>query len=209
MNSKRWMRFFIVILLGFGTTTFAESVYVIDTLRVGIRATPEQGAKTLEVIQTGHKLQVLQRGEKHYKIKTEGGRVGWIRKRYVDEMPPAGMRLEKVQKQFAELEQGVEERVAREQKNILEQLDSHKQQLGEVQEANLSLEVELATLKEEKRALEDELEMSNMQNFIPNEYRLPALAALILVVFILGSLSGAKRVHHNMNRRFGGLDIRL
>lgn len=204
-----WIKVCVVLLLGYLSPIVAESVYVIDTLRVGVRASPEKGANTLEVVETGQTLEVLKKTEEHYQVKTESGRIGWIGTRYVDPTPPAMMRITKVQQQLDGLKQGLDERIALEQQKSSEALASLIQQLAQVQEANLHMELDLNVLKDQNAQLQQGLKQAQSQMWIPPQYRVQALLGLILLVFLMGSISGSRRVHSKMNRRFGGLDIRL
>ena len=96
-------------LLGFSIFLFAgalqaETAYVSDTLRVGVRPTPDSHAAPTGVIKTGMRLQVLDNHEGYVRIKTEDGEEGWVRDTYVISTPPAMIQLQGLQQRHNELE---------------------------------------------------------------------------------------------------------
>lgn len=96
-------------LLGFSIFLFAgalqaETAYVSDTLRVGVRPTPDSHAAPTGVIKTGMRLQVLDNHEGYVRVKTEDGEEGWIRDTYVISTPPAMIQLQGLQQRHNELE---------------------------------------------------------------------------------------------------------
>ena len=68
---------------GISLNVFAESVYVSDNLRVGVRPEPDNGYAPVGVVTTGMKLDVLERKEGYLKVRTDTDLVGWIKDIYV------------------------------------------------------------------------------------------------------------------------------
>ena len=190
------MRSIIVFnfLLIFSISSFAQSeVYVNDTLRVGVRAKPVSGAKTISVVKTGEVLEILDRGDpKYYKVKTPAGRIGWVSRTYVSDEKPAFMRLEALNREIESLN---------------ERIQSVENQFDLVQENNLSLEGALSRLKEEKAQLQFELEEAKRSVLVPEEYRYVAWVVGVLALFLLGFLIGVLRMRNQIRRRFGGLGV--
>ena len=184
----------IIFLLINSITVLAQSVvYVNDTLRVGIRAKPVSGAKTVSVVKTGESLEVLDSGnKKYYKVKTPAGKIGWVSRTYVNDEKPAFMRLEIMKGELEVLN---------------EQLESVKSQFDQVQETNLSLEGGLSRMKEERSQLQSQLDELKYSAIIPEEYQLIAWITGVLVLLFTGFLFGVRRVRNQVRSRFGGLDI--
>ena len=91
--------FFSVSLLLFSGIALAETAYVSDTLRVGVRPAPDNQAAPIGVVKTGMRFNVLETTNGFVRIKTEDNLEGWIRKSYVVKTPPAMIKLEALQHQ--------------------------------------------------------------------------------------------------------------
>jgi uncharacterized protein YgiM (DUF1202 family) len=82
----------------------AESVYVGDTLRVGVRAEPDNTSAAHGVVVTGMQLEVQERAHGYLKIRSEGGVEGWIKDSYVTSEKPAKLELSAAQAEQAKLQ---------------------------------------------------------------------------------------------------------
>lgn len=184
----------LVILLVISYNALAQSViYVNDTLRVGVRAEPVTGSKTVSVVKTGEVLEVLDSGDsKYYKVKTPAGRIGWVSRTYVSDEKPAFMRLDAVKIELDALK---------------ESQQSVESQFEQVQEKNLALEGTLSRLKEESSQLQSELDAMKGSAIIPEEYQFIAWVIGVLALLFLGFFIGVQRVHNQVRSRLGGLDI--
>jgi len=190
MRSTFVLAFLLVISFG----SHAKSViYVNDILRVGVRAEPVSGSKTVSVVKTGEALEILDSGDaKYYKVKTPAGRIGWVSRTYVSNNVPAFMRLETVN---GELE------------SLKEQFLVVEKQFEQLQETNLSLEGVLSRTKEERSQLQSELDDIKGSALIPEEYQLIAWVTGVLALLLLGFVVGGQRVRQRVRSRLGGLDI--
>jgi len=96
----------LVVAVGlWSVPAHAESVYVSDTLRVGVRPVPAANAKPFDVVVTGMKLEVLDHRDGFLRIRTSKGVEGWISDAYVTKQPPAMLRLDRVEKQLHQARQ--------------------------------------------------------------------------------------------------------
>lgn len=95
---------FGIFLLLFSAITLAETAYISDTLRVGVRPAPDNQAAPIGVVKTGMRLELLETREGFVRIKTENEVEGWIRDNYVVKTPPAMIKLQKMQQQLGTLE---------------------------------------------------------------------------------------------------------
>lgn len=96
------------VLLGslFGTSLFcfagvslAETAYVSDTLRIGVRPIPDNEAAPIGVVKTGMRLDVLETSNGYVRIKTENELEGWVRENYIVKTPPAMIKIKTLQQQ--------------------------------------------------------------------------------------------------------------
>ena len=85
------MRLALLLLLEFtcGTALAADTVYINDILRVGVRSEPNSTEAPLAVITSGTLVTVLTRQDGYMQIRTPDGVVGWINDTYTTtELPP-------------------------------------------------------------------------------------------------------------------------
>jgi SH3 domain protein len=82
----------------------AETVYVNDSLRVGVRAEPNNNVAPHGVVITGMKLEVLDHSDGYIKIRNESGVEGWIKDVYVTPDKPAKLELAAAQAEQAKLQ---------------------------------------------------------------------------------------------------------
>ncbi len=93
-----------VTIFIFAGVVMAETAYVTDTLRVGVRPTPDSHAAPTGVIKTGMRLQLLESNNGYVRIKTEDDLEGWVKDSYIVTTPPAMITLQTLQQQQASLE---------------------------------------------------------------------------------------------------------
>ena len=82
----------------------AETVYVNDSLRVGVRAEPNNSVAPHGVVVTGMRLEVLEHADGYIKIRNESGVEGWIKDVYVSPDKPAKLELAEAQAEQAKLQ---------------------------------------------------------------------------------------------------------
>lgn len=95
---------FASIVLLFSGTALAETAYVSDTLRVGVRPAPNNQAAPIGVVKTGMRLNVLETTNGFMRIKTDNDLEGWIKDSYVVKSPPALIKLQTLQQRQETLE---------------------------------------------------------------------------------------------------------
>jgi SH3 domain protein len=81
----------------------AESVYVDDRLRVGVRKETGNRVAPHAIVYTGMKLEILEEAGNFIRIKTEKGIEGWIKKTYVTPERPAKELLAELKKSHDKL----------------------------------------------------------------------------------------------------------
>ncbi|MGE0079719.1 MAG: TIGR04211 family SH3 domain-containing protein [Thiohalomonadaceae bacterium] len=90
----------------------AETAYVDDTLRVGVRRNANSSETPLTVVTSGARLEVLERGERYWRVRTDDGVEGWVAASYVTTHPPARAQLEELQAENARLKAELQARAA-------------------------------------------------------------------------------------------------
>lgn len=92
------MRMFLSLLLMFTVSTAiaADTVYINDMLRVGVRANPNSSEAPLAVLTSGTQVTVLERSDGYMRIRTTDGVEGWINDTYTTTETPPRQQLAQV-----------------------------------------------------------------------------------------------------------------
>ena len=94
----------MMIMLVIVLPASADVAYVDDTLRVGVRAEPGTGLAPMEVIETGDMVDVLQRDDHYYRVRTAAGTEGWVAAKYMSADVPAKQKLQTVDEKNRQLQ---------------------------------------------------------------------------------------------------------
>lgn len=92
----------VLFCLCISSVAAAETMYIGDNLRVGVRPEPGTASAPVKVITSGSVIKILQKSPNYLKIRTEDGVEGWIRDDYVSETPPARSRLQEIEKELGQ-----------------------------------------------------------------------------------------------------------
>lgn len=166
-----------------------DILYVGDTLRVGVRATPGSEEPPLAVVLTGTVLEVVARQGRYVRIRTPAGRVGWVNAAYLSAVQPAVSVLPQVRRRNAAL---------RAQRKALRAALARSQQVRQrLEQARLRLRVA-------QRRLQAQLVVLQRRMATPVWlYRLLVILAVAGGCFAVGALWHRGRVA----RRLGGLRL--
>lgn len=91
----------LLLMLGVFSAAQAETVYVAERLRIGLRADMEETSPVVKTVETGAPLEVVERLEKLVRVRDPQGTEGWIEARYLTPDPPARSQLAKLQEDLA------------------------------------------------------------------------------------------------------------
>jgi len=202
---RRWTSL-LLILLTLSPAAWAESLYVIDTLRVNVRQEPGRNTPPLGVVVTGMALEELERRDGFVKIRGEDGMVGWIKDDYVTTEKPAQLLHEEGTEQVAllrdEVKQANEALAAalRDKEEALEQLARAQREVEE-------LGAMAATAPAPISGGSTGDVTGNEPRFQLSSDTLPYWIGGILFIALLGFLSGISWYKNHVSRRLGGLRI--
>jgi hypothetical protein len=85
----------------------AEELYVIEQLVVGLYSTPDVTGERITTVKSGDRVQVLERAGDQVRVRTEGGREGWIRAAYLQAAEPLRPQLAERTAEVARLKEDV------------------------------------------------------------------------------------------------------
>ena len=184
-----------VVLLLIPLMGLAETVYVIDVIRVGLRPDQKSNSKPLDVVPSGTPLEVISRENKFVKARSPDGIVGWIADGWVTSEEPPRQRLAALEAEHARLQDELQKQTAA-AKEIEEQYNQVANSLAKVTGEIDSNVDELATLRERDAAAQE------------REQRLmtigvAAVGGTALLCFFLGYATYRRKV----SARFGGLSV--
>lgn len=183
---------FLLSLL-FLAPAMAETVYISDVLRVGVRAEPNSSDVPVTVVTSGSELQVLERQAGHLRVRTESGVEGWISEVYATGELPARQRLERVEKEREKLQAELARLRSSSSENS-EQVAQLTARVDALQAENTRLQATAAELTAELR---------NAEGGNAWIYYTVALIAL----FFLGAYLGVRWDKERVAQRFGGLEL--
>jgi len=85
----------------------AETLYVIEQLVVSVNSTPDSSGERIASVRSGDALEVLERSGDEVRVRTAGGREGWIRASYLSAEEPLRPRLAQRTAEVAQLKEEV------------------------------------------------------------------------------------------------------
>ncbi len=190
---KRLIGYLFLGLLFYTGSVPAETVYVHDQLRLGVRTHPNSSEPAIAVVTTGDALTVLKRGEGYLKIRAEDGTEGWVSESYVSSEKPARLQLEQLKKASE----------AREEK-----LKALQKALAESETQRKDGEQRLSALKSENAALSRQVShFSSRQVELQRKYAWAYRLGAALVLLLLGFYFGIRWYKRRITDRLGGLEI--
>lgn len=191
MSSKIYILILILTLGAVSASALAETVYVNDILRVGVRDTPTSSGVPHAVVITGMRLQVLEHSGAYIKIRSDKGVEGWIKSTYVTPNKPATLQLADLQAQQKKLEAKLTS-----QAKLIEQGDAKAKAMSQ----------ELQKLKQGNARLHKRLGVVRQTRSQRDDHYLAIGGGLILLT-IGGFVAGAAWHRKMAMRRLGGLRV--
>jgi SH3 domain protein len=76
---------------------WAETAYIVDSLKVALRSGPGNDQKSLGMAESGNPVEVLKPGEEWSQVRLGNGTEGYLLSRYLTATPPARFRLDQLQ----------------------------------------------------------------------------------------------------------------
>lgn len=200
MLQQNLLRTLFVFLILFAGEAAAESVYVIDVLRVGIRAQPTGSGPSEAVVKSGDRLEVLEKQGQYWRVRNGDGEEGWVNRGYLVDEPPAALQLTAVQQDNGQLRREIESLKAKRGDEGRE-IDVLQQKIAEQSET-------LAAARQESAELKVHVEtLASSRKGVLARYRwaFELLAALLLLG--IGLYFGRCSYRCRLRRRFGGMEI--
>lgn len=190
------MRFLTALLLSLSLTTiaFAETVYVDDSLRVGVRPEPDNNYSPTSVVVSGMILEVLERKGSYMLIRTPSGVEGWVSNSYVTKKKPAQILLDELRQ---------EEKVLQETINVL------NSRIESLSQSEKQLRIKLSDMEQENTEVKEQLNEDSRIAGLLSGSTTPWWSNLIFLILLsLGSFGGGVLWYRKLlAKKLGGLSI--
>ena len=201
LNTKNTMLLLLLLLVPF--TAIAETLYVSDTLRVGIRTKPNSSVPSIAVVRSGVAVEVLQRKGSYIQVRTKNGIEGWVKGAYFSRNIPAAKKLDNALTKIAALNKEVSS-LAKQNKTKATTPDL-SDKVNALEPRNQALKTEISSLKSNPIAITKTESQYSISNISKN--MLYITLGIILVLFSLGFLFGVSWHKNQIAKRMGGMSI--
>jgi SH3 domain protein len=178
----------------------ADTVYVTDSLRLGLHAAPDTSDRPFENLVSGTPVEVLERNASYARVRLADGREGWVKATFLVADKPAAARVLELQAALGDVES-----VAAAAKTA--------QTAAEQQLANLRSELEATTGSSESiRETIERLERENaahLERIEQHRHTLPLawVVPAVVVSLVAGFLVGLWWLDALIRRRHGGFRV--
>ena len=177
-----------------------ETMYVTDSLQLGVHQAQDTSDDPFENISSGTEVTVLERSSNYARVRTPDGKEGWVRSFYLVSEKPARLRVAEVEAQAAELQRKLEAAVAERDAAKADAADVSASKELELAEAEASRET-LARTEQENSAYEARMEL--YRGAIP----WPWVAGALVVALGAGFVGGWWWLDASIRRRYGGFRV--
>ena len=192
-------RIMLLLILGIMPwPLFADTMYVTDQLRLGVHAAQDTSDKAFAYLNSGDRVETLERRGSYVKVRMDDGREGWVRGAFLLSTEPAARKLKTL---TAERDALKKELAAIRGSGQAKRIETLERRLRELRSQLAERDVKLAELQ--KKVAEQSMRLSGLRTAIPLSWAL--LAGV--VALLAGVLSGWWWFDRASRRRHGGYRV--
>lgn len=178
----------VVVLAVLALPAQAETGYVTDHLRIGVRPVPDNNAPPTGVVVSGMKLEILKRSDDYVLVRNAEGIEGWLKDMHITRNVPVRLQLEQLAVEHQQTKKDAEEKTV---------------QLANLQEAHQLLGEEAEGLREANKSLQADLDA--MRGPKDSGWLWVALIVLVLLMGAGGFYAGVVWHRRYVMQKLGGL----
>jgi SH3 domain protein len=178
----------------------AETVYVTDSLRLGLHAASDTSDRPFENLVSGTSLEVLERTASYARVRVPDGREGWVKATFIVTEKPAAARVLELEAELGALQGAVVEANAA-QTAAEQELSRWRAELKATTGSAETIEEAMQRLLAENRAHEERFE--DYRHTLPLKWVIPAL----VLTLVAGFLAGLWWLDALIRRRHGGFRV--
>ena len=156
MSIRRFVFFFCLFTL-LSAPALAETGYVADELIITLRQGPGNQYKVLRTLKTGAPMEILEKGDAHFRVRIRSGEEGYVLKQYVSLQTPKPIVIANLESQLTSLKKKIDELEA--DRNDLKKENTDLEQSSKTTEGKLSQQ--FAELQEKYQQVSEKLESVN------------------------------------------------
>jgi SH3 domain protein len=178
----------------------AETVYVTDSLRLGLHAAPDTSDRPFENLVSGTQVEVLERNSSYARVRLADGREGWVKATFLVSDKPAAARVLELEAEIDGFESATA--AAKTAQAAAEhQLAGLRSELAATTGSAETIQETIARLEREN--LEHQQQLEAYRHTLPIVWVLPAL----LVTLVAGFFVGLWWLDALIRRRHGGFRV--
>ena len=143
--------------------SFAETGYVSDMLILTMREGPGSNFNVIRTLRSNEPLEIMEKGETHFKVRTAEGDEGWVEKQYITMETPKAMVIDQLNRKIADLEKTLQAGKAAGEamsSGVKEDIRKYGEQVAELTASLKTSETEKSALQKINTRLESELEQT-------------------------------------------------
>lgn len=197
-----------------------DILYVTDRLRLSVYPQADSKSGTLQLLNSGDKLAILQISGNYALVITPNGKQGWVKRGFLVSEPTASLLLEEEKKKNEQLSGDIEK--LGNSKLVIDQYEKDMDALTEnIQALKIENDQASNTITELKQAAQEKAEIQAAKDALLNsnealpmmvlkttaisywQYLVPIAVLFILAGFLIGKLFTESRIR----RRFHGIKI--
>lgn len=99
----QWIMVVMIGLLGHSATGWADTAYIVDSIKVALRSGPANDQKSVGMTESGQPVEIIKPGEEWSLIRLGNGTEGYLLNRYLTAVPPARYRFDQLQEKTKSL----------------------------------------------------------------------------------------------------------
>ncbi len=210
----------------FSQTEDEDIQYVTGKLRLSLYKEAESGSKVLRLLVSGDKLDVREIAGPYAKVKTDTGKIGWVKRGFLVKEKPAVILHKEIKEAFDQLKQQVEETSGKDEDKLkIVELENQIIELEEkltvtaIQEVVVDSVIDVVEDKEDIETTEvQELDLKNDSNssisLVEPEIVLTFLkeyvffiAGFFILLILIGFRMGEIKTEHQVIKHFGGVRV--
>jgi SH3 domain protein len=161
----------------------AETVYVTDSLRLGLHAAPDTSDRPFENLVSGTAVEVLERNPSYARVRLADGREGWVKAAFLVAEKPAAARVLELEASIGGFEHAA---AAAKSAQAAAEVDlaSLRSELQATTGSAESIQETIERLQRENRAHEERLDAYRYT--LPLAWVIPAVVVTLVGGFLLG-----------------------
>jgi SH3 domain protein len=161
----------------------AETVYVTDSLRLGLHAAPDTSDRPFDNLVSGTPVEVLARDSNYAHVRLADGREGWVKATFLVAEKPAAARVLELEAELGGFESAAAEAKTA-QAAAEQELAGLRSELQATTGSAESIQETIERLQRENRGHEERLE--SYRHALPLAWVLPAVAVAMTGGFLMG-----------------------